>query len=72
MILDLYPNEGSDPADNAVEVTITVFMLLLSLMAENEGATESGHRGRVGLLPAAALSVFMLHTNQTKLHHIRN
>lgn len=73
MILGLYPEEGSDLAVNAPEVNIPVFMLLLSLMAEDEAATESGHRGRVGFLRPAKISVFILHTNQSPIiNHIRN
>lgn len=65
MILDLYPEEPSDWAVKALEVNITVFILLQSLMAETQGTAESGHRGHAGFLPPARLSVFMLHTNQT-------
>lgn len=47
MILGLYPEEFSDRAVKALEVNIAVFTLLLSLMADTEGATESGHGGHV-------------------------
>lgn len=67
MILALYSEEGSDRAVNALEVNITVFMLLLSLMGKNEEATATGHGGHAGFLLPVRLGVFILHTNHHQL-----
>lgn len=73
MILDLYPEEPTDRAVKALEVSITVFMLLQSLMAETQGTAESGHRGHVGFTASSqAQCVYAAYKPNSIIHHIRN